>query len=72
LEPKIKVEICELEAEREAVSQNPHLNRTKTPAERPMEDDLAAKTEKFLDPDYPSREVLLEVAEKLLQMFEKR
>ncbi len=37
-----------------------------------MEDDLAAKTEKFLDPDYPSREVLLEVAEKLLQMFEKR
>lgn len=72
MEPKVKVEICELEAEREAVSQNPHLNRTKTPAERPMEDDLAAKTEKFLDPDYPSREVLLEVAEKLLQMFEKR
>jgi hypothetical protein len=36
-----------------------------------MENHGAENAARYLDPDYPSREILLETAEKLLQVFEK-
>jgi hypothetical protein len=42
-----------------------------TPAKQSMENHGAKNAARYLDPDYPSREILLEAAEKLLQSFEK-
>ena len=72
MEPKIKVENCNLEPGPEALSESPNLNRTGTPAEQSMENHVEANTDRYLDPEYPSREILLEIADKLLQLFEKR
>jgi hypothetical protein len=72
LEPKIKVENCDLESCPEALSESPNLNRMGTPAERSMENQVETNTDRYLDPDYPSREILLDIADKLLQLFEKR
>jgi len=71
LETKKKVENCNLETVAEELSETPNPNRIVRPAEQSVENHVEANKDKYLDPDYPSREILLAVAEKLLQVFEK-
>jgi hypothetical protein len=72
LETKKKVENCNLETVAEELSETPNPNRTVRPAEQSVENHVEANNDRYLDPDYPSREILLAVADKLLQVFEKR
>jgi hypothetical protein len=72
LETKKKVENCNLETVVEESSDTSNPNRIVRPAEHSVENNVEANNDRFLDPDYPSREILLAVADKLLQKFEKR
>jgi hypothetical protein len=42
------------------------------PVDQSMDNHVEANDDGYLDPDYPSSEILLELADKLLQLFEKR
>jgi hypothetical protein len=71
LESKIKAENCNLEPGSEMLSETPQVNWTGIPVDLSMENHVEPNNAGYLDPDYPSREILLELADKLLQLFEK-
>ena len=72
MEPEIEIENRKPEVESAGLSENPDRDRLTTPAKESMENHSAKNAGRYLDPDYPSREIILEVAEKLLQVFKKR
>ena len=71
MEPEIKIENRKPEVGSADLSENPDGERMGIPAKQSMENHGAKNAARCLDPDYPSREILLEAAEKLLQAFEK-
>jgi hypothetical protein len=72
LELKIKTENRNLDLRSETLPEPPQLNRIGIPVDQSMDNDVEPKNDRYLDPDYPSREILLELADKLLKLFEKR
>jgi hypothetical protein len=71
LDPKSKGKNCEREETVGALSQNPDLSRPCSPTEKSMEISVEQKNDLVSDPNYPSYEILLDVAGKLLESFEK-
>ena len=71
MEPEIKIENRKPEVGSADLSKNSDGERMGIPAKQSMENHGAKNAARYLDPDYPSREILLEAAEKLLQAFEK-
>jgi hypothetical protein len=53
------------------VSLSTGLDRSDSPTDKSMEISVERKIDLVSDPNYPSYEILLEVAGKLLESFEK-
>ena len=70
MEPQIETKNRKPEVGSAGLSENPDRDRIGTPEKQSMENYGAENAARYLDPDYPSREILLEAAEKLLQSFE--
>ena len=60
------------DAPEEALRQNSDLNQSNTRRDTSMEITAERIREVVSDPNYPSYEILLDVADKLLQSFEKK
>ena len=60
------------DAPEEALRQNSDLNQSNTRPDTSMEITAERIREVVSDPNYPSYEILLDVADKLLQSFEKK
>jgi hypothetical protein len=71
LDPKSKAEIHEQNPTDELLSRNSDLNQPDNPTDKSMESSAERKTDLVSDPNYPSFEVLLDVAGKLLDLFDK-
>ena len=71
MDPKIKGKNCERKDSTEVLPQNPDLSRPDGPTDKSMEISVERKADLVSDPNYPSYEVLLNVAGKLLESFEK-
>jgi len=71
LDPKSEPENRERKDASEALSQNPSLGRHDSPTDKSMEISVERKIDLVSDPNYPSYEILLDVAGKLLESFEK-
>jgi hypothetical protein len=72
LDPKSEPENCERKDAPELLSQNLSLSRTGSGTDKSMEISVERKVDLVSDPNYPSYEILLDVAGKLLETFEKR
>jgi hypothetical protein len=55
----------------ELSSQNSDLNQPDNPTDKSMESSAERKADLVSDPNYPSFEILLDVARKLLDSFDK-
>jgi hypothetical protein len=71
LDPKSEPENRERKDASEVLSQNPGISRPDSPTDKSMEISVERKIDLVSDPNYPSFEILLEVAAKLLESFEK-
>jgi hypothetical protein len=71
LDPKSEPENCELNNVPEPLSQNPSPGRSDSPTDKSMEISVERKIDLVSDPNYPSHEILLDVAAKLLESFEE-
>jgi hypothetical protein len=72
LDPKTKLENCHLDVGSDKPSQNLDLNQSDLPVKNSVDNPVEPKSNPASDPNYPSREILLAVADKLLKLFEKR
>jgi hypothetical protein len=71
LDPKNEPEKRELRDTPEVSSQIPSPSRPDGPTDKSMEISVERKVDLVSDPNYPSFEILLDVAGKLLESFEK-
>jgi hypothetical protein len=71
LDPKSEPENCERKEAPEVLSHKPSLDRPDSPTDKSMEISVDRKIDLVSDPNYPSYEILLDVAGKLLESFEK-
>ena len=71
LDPKSEPENREQKDASEVVSLNRGLDRPDSPTDKSMEISVERKIDLVSDPNYPSYEILLDVAGKLLESFEK-
>ena len=71
LDPKSKEEKHGQNASEEASSRNSDLNQPDHPTVKSMESSAERRADLVSDPNYPSFEILLDVADKLLDSFEK-
>jgi hypothetical protein len=72
LEPESEAENCEQKDVSEVLSQGSGASRSNSPTDKSMEISVEGKVDLVSDPNYPSFEILLDVAAKLLESFEKR
>jgi hypothetical protein len=72
LEPKSDPENCERKDASEVSSQKPDVSHSDSATDKSMEISVEGKADLVSDPNYPSFEILLDVAGKLLESFEKR
>ena len=71
MDPKSEPENRERRDASEVLSPNPSPGRPDSPTEKSMEISVERKIDLVSDPNYPSYEILLDVAGKLLESFEK-
>jgi hypothetical protein len=71
LDPKSEPENRERRDASEVSSPNPSPSRPDSPTDKSMEISVERKIDLVSDPNYPSYEILLDVAGKLLESFEK-
>ena len=71
LDPKSEPEKRERKDAPEGLSTNPSVSRPDSPTDKSMEISVERKVDLVSDPNYPSFEILLDVAAKLLDSFEK-
>jgi hypothetical protein len=71
LDPKSEPEKREQRDAPEVLSQNPNSSQPNGPTDKSMEISVERKLDLVSDPNYPSYEILLDVAAKLLESFEK-
>jgi hypothetical protein len=71
LDPKSKAKKHGQNATEEHSSRNSDLNRSDNPTDKSMERSAERKADLVSDPNYPSFEILLAVASKLLDSFDK-
>jgi hypothetical protein len=72
LEPKGEPVHCERKDASEVLSQKPDVSHSDSATDKSMEISVEEKVNLVSDPNYPSFEILLEVAGKLLESFEER
>jgi hypothetical protein len=72
LDPKNYPKNDDQDAPEEALRQNSDLNQSNNRPDISMEITAERIREVVSDPNYPSYEILLDVADKLLQSFEKK
>jgi hypothetical protein len=72
LDPKNCPENNDQDAPEDALCQNSDLSQSDTRPDTSMEITAERIRDVISDPDYPSYEILLDVAEKLLESFEKK
>jgi hypothetical protein len=72
LEPKSEPDNCERKDASGVLSQKSDLSHSDSATDKSMEISAEGKVDLVSDPNYPSFEILLEVAGKLLESFEKR
>ena len=72
MQPKTKLENCQEDVGPDLPSRDLDLNQSGIPVENPVDKPVEPKNNPASDPDYPSREILLAVADKLLKLVEKR
>ena len=70
--PKSEPENCERKNTSEVLSQGTGVSRSESPTDKSMEISVEGKVDLVSDPNYPSFEILLDVAGKLLESFEER
>jgi hypothetical protein len=71
LDPKSESEKREQRDGPEGVSRKPSQSRPDSPTDKSMEIAVERKMDLVSDPNYPSYEILLDVAGKILESFEK-
>jgi hypothetical protein len=71
LDPKSEPENSEQKDASEVLSLSTGLGRPDSPPDKSMEISVERKIDLVSDPNYPSYEILLDVAGKLLEAFEK-
>ncbi len=71
MDPKSEPENREQRDAPEVPSQSSSLSRPDSPTDKSMEISVERKKDLVSDPNYPSYEILLDVAGKLLESFEK-
>jgi hypothetical protein len=71
LDPKSKAKKNGQHAAEEVLSRNSGLNQSGIRTDKSMEMSVERKADLVSDPNYPSFEILVEVAGKLLDSFEK-
>ena len=71
LDPKSEPENGERKDASEVLSLNTGLDQPDSPTDKSMEISVERKIDFVSDPNYPSCEILLDVAGKLLESFEK-
>jgi hypothetical protein len=71
LDPKNEPENRERRDASEVLSPNPNPSQPDSPTDKSMEISVERKIDLVSDPNYPSYEILLDVAGKLLESFEK-
>jgi hypothetical protein len=72
LEPKSEPVDCERKDASEVLSHKPDVSHSDSATDKSMEISVEEKVDLVSDPNYPSFEILLEVAGKLLESFEER
>jgi hypothetical protein len=72
LEPESEPGNFERKDASEVLSQKPDVNHSDSATDKSMEISVEEKVDLVSDPNYPSFEILLDVAGKLLESFEKR
>ena len=72
MDPKTKLENCHEDVGPDLPSRGLELGQSDIPVENLVDKPVEPKKNPASDPDYPSREILLAVADKLLKLFEKR
>jgi hypothetical protein len=72
LDPKNYPKNDDQDAPEDGLCQNSSLSQPNTRPDTSMEITAERIREVVLDPNYPSYEILLDVADKLLQSFEKK
>ena len=72
MHPKTKLNNCHVDVGPDLPAQNLGLKQTDVPVENSADNPVEAESNPASDPNYPSREILLAVADKLLKLFEKR
>jgi hypothetical protein len=70
-DPKSKAKKHAQNATEELSSRNSDLSQPDNPTDKSMERSAERKADLVSDPNYPSFEILLDVASKLLDSFEK-
>jgi hypothetical protein len=71
LDPKTRLENCQVDVGPDLPSRNLDLKQTDVPVDNSVDTPVEPESNPALDPNYPSREILLAVADKLLKLFEK-
>jgi hypothetical protein len=71
LDPKSEPEKREQKDASEVLSLSTGMSRSDSPTDKSMEISAERKMDLVSDPNYPSYEILLDVAGKLLESFEK-
>jgi hypothetical protein len=71
LDPKSEPENRERKDASEVLSPSTGMSRPDSPTDKSMEISAERKVDLVTDPNYPSYEILLDVAGKLLESFEK-
>ena len=72
MEPKSEPENCERKDASEVLSQKSEVSHSDSATDKSMDISVEGKIDLVSDPNYPSFEILLDVAGKLLESFEKR
>ena len=72
MDPKTKLENCHVDVGPDLRSRNLVVKQTDVSVENSVDNHVEPESNPASDPNYPSREILLAVAEKLLKLFEKR
>ena len=72
MEPESEPGNLERKDASEVLSHKPDVNHSDSVTDKSMEISVEGKVDLVSDPNYPSFEILLDVAGKLLESFEKR
>ncbi|MBV8227267.1 MAG: hypothetical protein JO232_18980 [Verrucomicrobia bacterium] len=72
MDPKTKLENCHEDVGADLPSRELDLNQSDVTVENSVDNPVERENDPVSDPDYPGREILLAVADKLLKLFEKR